>query len=496
MKGGAIGLMLLKRLVCFLIALLLVSGTFPAFAESAESTYVEPTLSSDAQPYDEEHPENLDADQLIAHSAILIEASSGQVIFEKNPDEPMYPASTTKILTTLLGIMMTDESEMNQTVLVSDEAMNIAADSSTMGLSAGEEINFTDLLFGTMLLSANEGANVIAEAVSGDIQSFVDLMNETAAIFGCTNTHFANPHGYHDVNHFTTARDMAIIAREAMQNDQFRAIANTTQYQLARTNLQRARTIRSKHEIQLPGTEESPNKYFYPYATGIKTGFHSAAANCFVGSAERDGVELISVVFYTSRRGRWTDTKKLFEYGFSQYVSVTPIDLYNMNPITLETNNYSLDDVSMGKLRLTCVPTDGTRTARITATQDDVDLMAKNLKQTVLIEYTRDFAAPIEAGEIMGVMTYFPEDDEPVEYNLIASRSIRRRENAPLTLEEILALVENDPNPFPPITLELILTLCWPLIALWILLRVLKRVFHRRRVRNARVPKPKSRYLK
>ena len=486
----------LKRLVSLLACMMIALSLIPASAETAESTYVEPKLSDDAAPYDEAHPENLDQDQLIAHAAILIEASTGQVIFEKNPDQVMYPASTTKILTTLLGIMMTDEADMNKPVFVSDEAMNVPSDSSTMGLSAGEEINFTDLLYGTMLLSANEGANVVAEAVSGDIQSFVDLMNETAQIFGCTNTHFANPHGYHDVNHYTTVRDMAIIAREAMQNDLFRAIASTTQYQMARTNLQRARTIRSKHEIQLSGTEEEPNKYFYPYATGIKTGFHSAAANCFVGSAERDGVELISVVFYTSRRGRWTDTKKLMEYGFSQYVSVTPIDLYNMNPITLETNNYSLEDASMGKLRLTCVPTDATRSARITATQDEVDLMAKNLKQTVLIEYSRDFAAPIEAGEIMGVMTYFPEDGEPVEYNLIASRSIARRENAPLTLEEIVAMTEADPNPFPPITVEFVLTMTWPFIALYIAWRVLKKLFHRRRIRNARVPKPKSRYLK
>lgn len=485
---------MLRRVICLLAALFMLFGVLPAQAESAENTYVEPTLSPDASPYDEEHPENLEEDQLIAHSAILIEARSGEVIFEKNADAIMYPASTTKIMTALLGITMMEN--LNETVLVSDTAMNVPSDSSTMGLSAGEEINFTDLLYGTMLLSANEGANVIAEAVSGDIWSFVNLMNETAAIYGCTNTHFVNPHGYHDANHYTTARDMAIIAREAMQNDQFRAIANTTSYQMARTSLQRARTINSKHEIMLPGSEEEPNKYFYPYATGIKSGFHSQAANCYVGSATRDGVELISVVFYTSRRGRWTDTKKLMEYGFSQYVSVTPIDLYNMNPITLETTGYSLEDSAMGKLRLTCVPVSASNTARITATQDEVDAMAKNLKQTVLIEYTREFTAPIEAGEIMGVMTYFPEEGEPVEYNLIASRSIARRENAPLTLEEIVAMTEADPNPFPPITLELVLTGLAPLILIWIVIRILRRLLRRRRILNARVPKPRTRYLK
>lgn len=366
-----------------------------------------------------------------------------------------------------------------------------------MGLSVGEEINFTDLLYGTMLVSGNDGANVIAETVSGSIGNFVDLMNQTAAIFGCTNTHFANAHGYHDDNHYTTARDMAIIAREAMKNETFRKIVGTTSYALPKTNIHRARTLTNRASILLSGTTDEPNKYYYQYATGIKTGSHSKAAYCFVGSAEKNGVSLISVVLYTSRRGQWTDTKKLMEYGFSQYVSVTPVDLYNMNPITLETTNYSLSDAAMGKLPLTCVPVDAAASAaRITATQDQVDAMASNLRQTVLIEYQREFAAPIEAGEVIGVMTYFPEDGEPVEYNLIASRSIARRENAPKTLEEIVAETDADPNPFPPITLELALYALLPFLLLWLLIHILRRIVRKRRIHNARVPKPKSRYLK
>lgn len=483
-----------RRALCAVLALFLLCCALPTRAEEGDKI-VEPTLSPDASPYDDTHPELLEEDQLYARSAILIEASSGEAIFEKDADQIMYPASTTKILTVLLGLMMVDD--LHQTVTVSQTAMDIPSDSSTMGLSVGEELSFMDVLYGTMLVSGNDGANVIAETVSGSIGNFVDLMNQTAEIFGCTNTHFANAHGYHDDNHYTTARDMAIIAREAMQNEQFRAIVSTTSYALPKTNVRRARTLTNRANILQPGTADEPNKYYYQFATGIKTGSHSKAAYCFVGSAEKDGVSLISVVLYTSRRGQWTDTKKLMEYGFSQFVSVTPVDLYNMNPITLETTNYSLSDASMGKLPLTCVPVDAAaRTARITATQDQVEAMAANLRQTVLIEYQRDFIAPIEAGEIIGVMTYFPEDGDPVEYNLIASRSIDRRENAPKTLEEIVAETDADPNPFPPITLELALYALLPFFVLWLLIHLLRRLIRKRRIHNARVPKPKSRYLK
>lgn len=489
----------MRRLILCLTALLLLSGVIlPPFALSEDTTteedvIVEPTLSEDANPYDADHPELLEDDQLIAHSAILMEVDSGEIIFEKSADDIMYPASTTKIMTVLLGLMMGD---INETVTVSDTAMNIPADSSTMGLKAGEEINFLDLCYGTMLVSANEGANVIAETVSGSIDNFVQLMNNAAQVFGCTNTHFANPHGYHDDNHYTTAHDMALIAREAMKNETFRQIVSATTYQLPRTNLQRARTITNKASILQPGTEEKPNKYYYPYATGIKTGSHSKAAYCFVGSASKDGVDLISVVLYTSNRGRWTDTIKLMNYGFAQYISVTPIDLYNMNPISIETTNYSLSDTDMGKLSLTCVSANNNDTTSITATQSEVDAMAANLRDTVLIEYTRDFEAPIAAGEVMATMTYFPQDKDPVEYNLVADRSIAKRENAPKTLEEIVAETEADPNPFPPLTLEMALYLLLPILALVLLFHFLRKLFRRRRVRNARVPKPKSRYLK
>ena len=481
-----------RRAVSIIFCFFLVFCSFSK-GESLDSI-PEPTLSPEAAAYDAAFPENLEPDQLYAASAILITADKGEVIFEKDPYAIRYPASTTKILTVLLGITMVDD--LYQTVTVSDTAMDIPADSSTMGLHAGEEIRYIDVLYGTMLVSGNDGANVIAETVSGSIPAFVDLMNETAALFGCEHSHFVNAHGYHNDEHYTTAYDMALITRQAMKNELFRTIAGTVTYAIPRTNLQRPRTLTTKSEYMLSGSEEKPNKYYYPDATGVKTGSHSHSGYCFVGSASRDGVDLISVVYFTGRRARWADTIKLMNYGFSQYVSVTPLTLYQMNPITIETSNYSTSDGNRGHIQLICKSRPDTVPTSIVATKTEINQMAARIQDTLLIQYTRDFQAPIEAGEIMGSITYFPESGEPSVYDLVASRSVAVRENVPKTLEQIEAETYSDPNPFPPLNLYFVATMLWPLFALALFFFLLRMLRKRIKIKGKKTPKPVNRYLK
>ncbi|MBQ9325805.1 MAG: D-alanyl-D-alanine carboxypeptidase [Clostridia bacterium] len=479
----------------------LLLNAFPALAANSRPTatpdlYPKPTLSPDAPKYDAEHPENLETDQLYCWSAILMEADSGEFIFEKNADEMRHPASLTKIMTVYLALTCVEDLYM--TVTASERAVNVPADSTTMKLQAGEEMPLIDVLYGTMLLSANDGANVIAETVSGTIENFVELMNTTARIMGCTSTHFANAHGYTDPYHYTTARDMAIITREAMKLDLFRDIVNTYTYTLPKTNLTRARTITNTNELFDPGTEEKANRYYYPYANGVKTGTTDAAQYCFVGSAEKDGVNLISVVLYAGRESRWADTIKLMEYGFAQYTSITPIDLYNMNPITIETSSYSLNDADMGRVRLTCVAqnaTDAAR-ARITATKDAITAMANRLKSTVLIQYSRDFKAPVDAGEVMGTMTYFLDTGDPVIYNLVASRSVAVRENMPRTVEEIWADTLADPNPFPPLTADIFLFIFLFSLCIFALIQLILFLHRRRKRSSGHIPRVIRRHLK
>lgn len=482
----------LKRAVALLCVLLCITGSFSTAMGETEK-FVAPELSDDANPYDSAHPENLEAEQLYGLSAILIEEQGGEIIFEKNVDARMYPASTTKIMTIFLGCVFGD---MNELVTVDEDLMrdiDLDDNPTMLGLEVGETILFEDLLFATFLRSGNDGTNVIAKAISGDINTFIELMNETAGLAGCENTNFANTHGLHNENHYTTARDMAVIARQAMQNNKFREIVNTTTYNLPKSNMSRAKTLTTNNNFINAGEK---NDSYYTYGTGIKTGFTTPAGYCYVGSATKDGISLISVVFYSGDKRRFMDTKKLMEYGFSQFVSITPVDLYDRNPITIETSKYSTEDTNVGRLLLNLEVQDKAADASLIVTLDQVEALARNLRQIVVIEYTREFNAPITQGEVMGTLTYFPEGRDPVVYDLVASRSIAKRENAPKTIEEIEAEVYADPNPFPPIDLELVLTALAPIIGLWILIHFLRKIRIRRRVRDSKIPKPSNRYFR
>ena len=199
-----------QRLLVLLCALLTAMLLMPhAFAEDEtteeENVFVQPTLPPDAIRYDSAHPDILEPDMLYARSAILIEASTGEVLFEKNADEIMYPASTTKILTAYIALQMADLE--NDVVTISQNAIDLVPPTyATIPLSAGEMVPMLDLISATLVRSGNEGANAIAEYLSGSIESFADLMNQTAQMLGCSeDTHFVNPSGVHDDNHYTTA---------------------------------------------------------------------------------------------------------------------------------------------------------------------------------------------------------------------------------------------------------------------------------------------------
>ena len=422
--------MALKRILCLLMACLLL----PAMALGEEIVFRLPELED--ATWDPEHPENFNDGMIRAKSAILIEAETGEVIFEKNADDPMYPASTTKILTVLLALMM---GNLDDTVTVSANAVeSVPSGYVKAKLQAGEEINLKDLLYATMVMSANDGANAVAEHISGSIPAFADLMNSTARVLGCTNTHFTNPSGIHDSAHYTTARDMAIIAREAMENSTFRTLCSTTSYTLPKTNRSRARALTSNNYFINQASEGDRAANFYAFGNGIKTGNTLAAGYCYVGSASRNGVNLISVVFYSGDNARFTDTQKMMEYGFSQYTAVDPMILYQMNPITVETSGFSLEDSNLGRLQLNIKPKDESADATIICTKDQAEAMSRQLRQLVLIEYTREFTCPIAYGEEMGTLTYFTDEGEAIEYSLTAGRSIEKRTDAPKTIEEII----------------------------------------------------------
>ncbi|MBQ2929541.1 MAG: D-alanyl-D-alanine carboxypeptidase [Clostridia bacterium] len=473
----------IKRLTSMLLIGLMLSSTFVAYAE-----------------YDPEHPELLTEEDIGADSCILIEQTSGDVIFEKDADRLMYPASTTKIMTVLLGLLTSDDLDELVTVSYagSKEGVQTLLDpeSSYLGLKEGEQLTMRDLLYGTILRSGNDGAIAIAEHVSGSEAAFVDLMNQTAQAFGMTNTNFLNAHGLHQDYHYTTARDLATLSYEAMKNEVFADIASRVTYNMSATELQKERTISTGHRIMLKTYSGKENSYYYEYITGIKSGHTDAADYCYVGAAEKDGVKLISVVLHADRYDVWRDTKKLMEYGFSQYTSATLTEMYLENPLKVYTSGYDKSDIGLGELELSASPVNPTQSVVITGTYDEIEQLTANLRNLVLVQYTRELKAPINAGEVIGRMTYVKENGEAVEYNLLATRSVVARKDAPPTLSQIIAMTEADPNPFPPLTVEIVLIVLSPLLivaAIILIIRLFVRSYKRH---YARLPKNKNRYVK
>lgn len=250
-----------------------------------------------------------------AESAILIDGDTGKVLYEKAAYEKREPASTTKIMTAMLTL---EHCKLDDVATVTSEAItSVPSGYSSDLLKMGEELTIKDLLYALLLPSSNEAANVLAIHVAGSIDSFASMMNTKAVELGCKNTHFLNPNGVHDEDHYTTAYDLAIIAREAMKNDTFKQIVSTASYTLPSTNKY---TRIDRNLITTNDLIKKQSKNYYEYAIGIKTGSTTPAKNCLVASATKDGKNLISVVLKADKDSdRYNDTKTLFNYGFDNF---------------------------------------------------------------------------------------------------------------------------------------------------------------------------------
>lgn len=247
-------------------------------------------------------------------AGIVMELNTGTVLYEKNCHDEHYPASITKILTALLAI---ENCDMNEVVTFSYDAVH-KTEGSGIARDVDEQMTMEQCLYGLMLASANECAYAIGEHVAGDIQSFVNMMNEKAAELGCQNTHFNNANGLPDEQHYTSAYDMALIAREAYKNEAFRIICGTQSYTIPCTNkhTDEETLLHNHHQMLYP---YRTRKYLYEYCTGGKTGYTVVANNTLVTYAEKDGMTLICVVLNAPGSVHYEDTRGLFDYGFDNF---------------------------------------------------------------------------------------------------------------------------------------------------------------------------------
>lgn len=401
------GSLMMKRSLSLILCLLLVLLPLTVYATGDTSA---PTISADA---------------ITAKYAILIDQDSGEVLFEKDADTVTEPASITKIMTALVAI---EKGNLSDQVTVGNEIYEIPSDSSTAGLQKGDTLTLEALLHAMLLVSGNEAANVIAKHIGGTLDAFYTMMNDKAEELGMTNTVYKNAHGYHAEGHVTSARDMARLGRAAMQHEEFRDIVSAKRYTVEAydNGTTKCSDYTWINKNKLVADASSENGYHYQYATGIKTGFHSAAQNTYVSSATKDGMNLICAVLYDTQEGKWLDATKLFEYGFNNFTTIDVQDELFAEPLNVTVQNASTSDPRNGLLEL--VP-EVTSASYVTKRISDADAFRAKLGE---LQIKTDFdleslEAPISEGLAVGNFTYEYDGQVILSGRLKASRAVQKQ---------------------------------------------------------------------
>ncbi len=283
--------------------------------------------------------------EIIAPSAVVIDAKTGIVLYDKDMNEQNYPASITKIMTALLVIEKIEKENIPLTdkVPFSREAVySLPFGTSHIAMDSDDFLEVGDALYALMLASANEVANALAEYVSGSNEAFGKLMTKRAKELGAVNTNFTNPHGLHDEEHYTTAKDMALIMREAVKHPLFKKLISTVSYEIPPTLKQPLkRPLHNSNKMIIPS-----HTYYNEAIVGSKTGFTNEAMHTLVSLAERDGIELIIAVLHDQKDKIYTDTTTLIDYGVTQYDDISLSKLITKN-ILPKVNASSGEEVSV-----------------------------------------------------------------------------------------------------------------------------------------------------
>ena len=339
-----------------------------------------------------------------AESAVLIEAESGEILFEKNCEQRLPMASTTKIMTALVVI---EQGNTDRVVEVAPEAVGV--EGSSMYLKAGEKLTVKELLYGLMLESANDAATALAYSVSGGTEEFAALMNERARKLGTRNTHFTNPHGLDDEEHYTTAHDLAMITREAMKNELFCEIVSTHNKTVPLNGEEGIRSLVNHNRLLKT----------YEGAVGVKTGFTKRSGRCLVSAAERGGVRLIAVTL--NAPNDWEDHKRMLDLGFD-----------------------TLERISVAEPRQIFydLPVVGGVSPSVRCSNRDFfsAVLPKGSRVVTRIEADRYFPAPVNIGDALARAVFYADGEEIGSIPLFAEHSVAESDEKPSLFERILRL--------------------------------------------------------
>jgi D-alanyl-D-alanine carboxypeptidase (penicillin-binding protein 5/6) len=330
---------------------------------------------------------------ITAKTAIVMDAATGKVLFSKNAEERMYPASTTKIMTLIIAL---ERGNLDDIVTASANAAN--TEGSTLWLAAGEKEKLSDLLYGMMLVSGNDATVAVAEHIAGSVANYAKLMTEKAHAIGAVNTNFVNPNGLPDPNHYTTAHDLARIAAYGYTIPMFREIVST------------------KHHIMpWPGKgcdrdlyNENRMLWLYKGADGVKTGYTEAAGRVLVSGAERNGIQLITVVMDDEHM--WEDSTALMNYGFSQ---IKPETVFKSGEIykTIRVTNGKLDHIALVTAKELVLPL-GKNDRNEFKTEADVPASVE---------------APLKKGQKVGTVRVYYKGKDVEDIDLLAGQAVERK---------------------------------------------------------------------
>ena len=393
-----------SRLLSLFLSLVLITGLLTPLAAAAGSGSA-----------------ILDGMDVNAKAAVLVDPNTNEVLYEKNAHGKMYPASITKVMTCLLTLEAVDAGQLSleQTVTAGSSIhTGIGAGASTADIKEGEQIRVIDLLYAALIPSANEACNVMAAAVAGDVPAFVERMNQRAAELGMTDTHFANTHGYHDDDHYTSAYDVFLMCQEAMKHETFRTIVSSKSHEMPATNIHtEPRVVHSTNALI---SNWNVAGYLYSHATGIKTGHTNESGYCLAASATREDRSLISVVMGCEREPGTTGSKgfiyfnetiRLFDWGFKNFSSQTILDATKRDIPEIE--------VTLGKnTNYVTLEPQGQITALLPNDISPEDFQFSYTRNADTVE------APVEKGQVLGTITATFNGKEYGSLPLVASISV------------------------------------------------------------------------
>ena len=359
---------------------------------------------------------------LTCRNAILLDAAYDEVLYDKGVYEKAYPASITKVMTALLVLEAVDAGELSLStpVTATAEALAVPEESSVAGILEGETLTVEQLLYCLLLPSGNEVAQILAIAVDGSVDAFVEHMNQRAKELGMEDTRFVNTHGYHDPDHYTTAYDIALMCREAMKHETFRTIVTSKSYIVPATNLHAEWEL---HETNALVSTWRITGYYYQYATGIKTGSTPEAGYCLASSASKDGVDLIAVVLGaenpkredgSTNRLQFSESSRLLDWGFNSFSTKKLLDstyFAGTIPVTLSREIDRIGVQASGELEA-ILPND----------LDPADFQLTPVYDADSLE------APVTKGQVVGHVTVSNGDTVYGQLDLVAVDSVERSE--------------------------------------------------------------------